>query len=299
MDETTSEAELAGGGLLAAERPRLLAAAYRMLGTRADAEDAVQEAFTRWLRLSDEERGAVRAPGAWLLRVTGRVCLDVWGSARRRRELYVGEWLPEPLPVHADAADDDPAERVERADSVSTALLLVLETLTPAERVAFVLHDVFAVSFTEIADVVGRTPAACRQLAASARRHVGSRPGVGVSRDRHSALVRAFADAAGSGRLEALVAVLDPDVVLRSDGGGRVSAARRPVRGSDDVARFLLGLARKQPEATYEPVVHGDGDGILIRLDAAVAAVVSFATDGARVTDIWMMRNPDKLGAWR
>lgn len=283
---------------LLAERPTLVAAALRMLGTRADAEDAVQEAYARWLRLDDAERDAIRAPGAWLMRVTGRICLDMLGSARARRERYAGEWLPEPVPAYAAPAAD-PAEAVERADSVSTALLLVLETLTPAERVAFVLHDVFALSFAEIADVVGRSPAACRQLATSARRHVGERRGADVPPERHSALVAAFAEAAGTGRLEALVGVLDPDVVLRSDGGGLVSAARRPVRGADDVARFLLGLARKQPTATYEHVVHGDGDGILIRLDGAVAAVISFATDGTRITDIWMMRNPEKLGSWR
>lgn len=283
---------------LLAERPTLVAAALRMLGTRADAEDAVQEAYARWLRLDDAERDAIRAPGAWLMRVTGRICLDMLGSARARRERYAGEWLPEPVPAYAAPAAD-PAEAVERADSVSTALLLVLETLTPAERVAFVLHDVFALSFAEIADVVGRSPAACRQLATSARRHVGERRGANVPPERHSALVAAFAEAAGTGRLEALVGVLDPDVVLRSDGGGLVSAARRPVRGADDVARFLLGLARKQPTATYEHVVHGDGDGILIRLDGAVAAVISFATDGTRITDIWMMRNPEKLGSWR
>ncbi|WP_425837518.1 RNA polymerase sigma factor SigJ [Microbacterium sp. PA5] len=283
---------------LLAERPTLVAAALRMLGTRADAEDAVQEAYTRWLRLDDAERDAIRSPGAWLMRVTGRICLDMLGSARARRERYVGEWLPEPVPAYASPADD-PSEAVERADSVSTALLLVLETLTPAERVAFVLHDVFALSFAEIAEVVGRTPAACRQLATSARRHVGQRRGAGVPPERHSALVAAFAEAAGSGSLEALVGILDPDVVLRSDGGGIVSAARRPVRGADDVARFLLGLARKLPAATYEHVVHGDGDGLLIRLDGEVSAVVSFATDGDRVTDIWMMRNPEKLGSWR
>ena len=284
--------------ILEAERPTLLAAAVRMLGTRADAEDAVQEAYTRWLRLDEAERDAIRSPGAWLMRVTGRICLDMLGSARARRERYVGEWLPEPVPAYASPAAD-PSDAVERSDSVSTALLLVLETLTPAERVAFVLHDVFALSFAEIAEVVGRSPAACRQLATSARRHVGERPGAGVPAERHAALVAAFAEAAGTGRLEALVGVLDPDVVLRSDGGGIVSSARRPVRGADDVARFLLGLARKLPSATYERVVHGDGDGILIRLDGEVAAVVSFATDGTRVTDIWMMRNPEKLGSWR
>ncbi len=280
-----------------AERPLLIGAAFRMLGTLADAEDAVQEAFSRWAALGPQERADLRVPGAWLMRVTGRICLDMLGSARARREAYVGEWLPEPVPQ--ERAVVDPADHAERADSVSTALLLVLETLTPAERVAFVLHDVFALSFADIAEVVGRSPAACRQLAASARRHVGARPGAAVPRERHRALVAAFAEAAGTGQLAALIGVLDPDVVLRSDGGGVVSAARRPVRGADAVARFLQGLARKNPDAEYEPVVAGDGEGFLIRVGGAVAAVVSLATDGERITDVWIMRNPAKLGAWR
>jgi RNA polymerase sigma-70 factor (ECF subfamily) len=280
-----------------AERRHLVSAAFRMLGTLADAEDAVQEALARWMALSPHERAELRAPGAWLMRVTGRICLDMLGSARARRETYVGEWLPEPVPRGAETFD--PADHAERSDSVSTALLLVLETLTPAERVAFVLHDVFALSFADVAEVVGRSPAACRQLAASARRHVGTRPGAAVPRERHRALVAAFAEAAGSGRLDVLIGVLDPDVVLRSDGGGLVSAARRPVRGADPVARFLQGLARKNPDAEYEPVVSGDGEGFLIRIGGAVAAVVSLATDGIRVTDVWIMRNPAKLGLWR
>ena len=287
---------------LAAERPTLTAAAFRMLGTYADAEDAVQEAYARWFRLDDAARRAIVVPGAWLMRVTARICLDVLGSARVRRESYAGEWLPEPVPAFSDAATVDPLDAVVRGDSVSTALLLVLETLTPAERVVFVLREVFGLSFTEIADAIGRTPAACRQLATSARRHVGERRGAVVPRGRHDELVAAFAQAASTGELARLVAVLDPAVVLRSDGGGVVSAARRPVRGADDVGRFLLGLARKNPSARYEPVVTGDGAGILLRLGegsgAEVAGVISFATDGDRVTDVWIMRNPAKLRLW-
>ena len=283
-----------------AERPLLLAAAFRMLGVYADAEDAVQEAYLRWVRLEADERDAIRAPGAWLMRATGRICLDVLGSARTRRERYVGEWLPEPVPAYSTVAapGDDPLERAIRDDSVSTALLLVLETLTPAERVAFVLHDVFGMPFGEVADVVGRSAPACRQLAASARRHVGARRGAQVPRARHDELVAAFAAAAATGELDRLVAVLDPDVVLRSDGGGVVSAARRPVRGADDVARFLLGLARKQPSAEYAAAVTGDGAGVLIRMAGTVAALISLGTDGERITDVWIMRNPAKLTRW-
>lgn len=283
-----------------AERPVLIAAAFRMLGVYADAEDAVQEAYIRWLRLDPGERNGIRSPGAWLMRTTGRICLDLLGSARARREQYVGEWLPEPVPAFSPgaAAGEDPLDRAILDDGVSTALLLVLETLSPAERVVFVLHDVFAMPFGEIAEVVGRSAAACRQLAASARRHVGARPGADVPRERHDALVAAFAAAAATGELDRLVEVLDPEVVLRSDGGGVVSAARRPVRGASDVARFLLGLARKQPDAAYAPADTGDGAGIVIRLGDAVAAVVSIGTDGERITDVWIMRNPAKLTRW-
>lgn len=295
MTDAATQPDTAAGGV-DAHRRILLAAAHRMLGTLAEAEDAVQEAFVRWLRLSDAERVSIANPGGWLMRVTGRICLDMLGSARARHETYVGEWLPEPVPV--GSAGGDPADAAVGAESVATALLLVLETLTPAERVAFVLHEVFAVPFGEVAETLGRTPAACRQLAASARRHVGRRPGAAVPRNRHDAVVAAFAAASATGRLDALVRVLAPDVVLVSDGGGEVSAARRPVRGADHVARFLLGLAHKQPTAQYEPVTTGDGLGFVIRLDGALAAVVTFATDGERITDVWMVRNPGKLRAW-
>jgi RNA polymerase sigma-70 factor, ECF subfamily len=277
-------------------RRALRGAAYRMLGTVADAEDAVQDAYVRWFRLDATARAAITSPGAWLMRTVGRICLDALGSARARRETYVGEWLPEPLPAEPDGAD--PLSVAERAEGVSVALLRVMDALTPAERVVFVLHEVFAVSFGEIAEVVGRTPAACRQLAVSARRRVAQRPGAGVARERHDAVVAAFVAASASGDLAALVRVLDPAAVLVSDGGGVVSAARRPVRGADAVARFLLGLARKEPTAQFEPIDTGDGRGLAIRLDGAVAAIVTFATDAHRVTDVWIMRNPDKLGAW-
>lgn len=244
-----------------ADRRVLLSAAYRMLGTTADAEDAVQEAYVRWIRLDPVERDGIRSPGAWLMRATARICLDVLGSARVRRERYVGEWLPEPVPGGRWPVGDhsDPVEVAARTEGVSTALLLLLET---------------------------------------ARAQVGSRRAVAVPVERHRAVVAAFSAAAATGRLEALVRALDPDVVLRSDGGGVVSTARRSVRGADRVARFLLGIAAKHPTATYEPVVHGDGDGILVRVAGGVDSVISFATDGERVTDIWLVRNPEKLRLW-
>lgn len=286
---------------LAGDRRHLLGVAYRMLGTVADAEDAVQEALARWYRLTDGERAEVAVPRAWLTRVVGRICLDVLGSARARRERYVGEWLPEPVPADFAAPRDpaaDPAERAALSDSVGLALLVVLDSLTPAERVAFVLHDVFAVPFDEVADTLGRSPAACRQLASAARRRVaatGPRPG---GRGRHDAVTRAFAAACAGGDLAALVAVLDPDVTLRSDGGGVVSAARHPVRGADRVARFLLGVLARDPDGRVEEVATGDGVAYLVRAGDRPRALLALGTDGERATDVWIVMNPAKLGCW-
>lgn len=283
------------------EREPLLGLCYRMLGTVADAEDAVQETFVRWLRLTDAERAAIRNPAAWLTRVAGRVCLDMLGSARARRERYVGEWLPEPVPGDspiAAPAPIDPADRVTLDDSVSMALLVLLESLSPAERVAFVLHDVFGVPFGEIAESVGRSPDAVRQLASQARRRVQQHRARAASREQHDAVTRAFAAATQTGDLQSLVAVLDPDVVLRADGGGRVSAARRPVRGADRVARFLLGLPRLEPDAVVEAIRTPDGLGLIATLHGEPSALFTLAVRDGRVADIYVMRNPDKLSQW-
>lgn len=288
--------------VLEGERRNLLALSYRMLGTVADAEDAVQETYVRWYRLSDAERSGIRNPAAWLTRVASRVCLDVLGSARARRERYVGEWLPEPVPGESPIAASvplDPLDRVTLDDSVSTALLVVLESLTPAERVAFVLHDVFGVPFAEIAEAVGRTPDAARQLASQARRRVRERRAGTASREEHDTVARAFAAATAGGDLAALVAVLDPDVVLRADGGGLVSAARRPVLGADRVARFLLGLPHLLPSAQVGPTTTGDGLAFLVTVDGRADAVISLTVAGGRVTDVYIVRNPDKLTLWR
>jgi RNA polymerase sigma factor (sigma-70 family) len=280
-----------------AERRHLFGLAYRMLGTVADAEDAVQETYVRYYRLSDAERAAIVEPRAWLTRVAGRVCLDQLGSARRRREHYVGEWLPEPLPAHADGSPD-PLERVSLDESVSTALLVVLESLTPAERVAYVLHEVFAVPYADVADIVGRSPAACRQLAASARRRIRAGRAVATPRARHDAVVRAFTDACRGGDLSALLAVLDPAVELRSDGGGVVTAARRPVLGADRVARFVLGTLVKYPTTVVTERTTGDGVGLVLELDGTVIGVVNLGVADDVVSDVWIVMNPEKLGAW-
>jgi RNA polymerase sigma-70 factor (ECF subfamily) len=273
-----------------------------MLGTVADAEDAVQEAYVRWYRMSDQERSAIQMPHSWLRRVVSRICLDMLGSARARRETYVGPWLPEPLPSQAfSEPDPNPADRVTLDDTVSSALLVVLETMTPAERVAFVLHDVFAIPFEEIAAIVGRTPGACRQLAHSARQRVERARARSSSRREHDEVVRAFAAAARSGDVEKLVAVLDPDVVLRSDGGGIVSAARRPVLGGDRVARLLAGLARKLTVGAFsaftEQETH-DGLGLTLWDEGRIMAVVTLDVADGLVTDVRIVLNPHKLSLW-
>lgn len=280
------------------ERRYLLRVAYRLLGTVADAEDAVQEAFARWFRMAEAERQAILTPRAWLTRVTSRICLDQLGSARLRRESYVGEWLPEPLPSDSDLAANDPLEQAAQSEAVGLALLVMLETLTPAERVAFVLHEVFALPFAEIADIVGRTPAACRQLATAARRRLREERSARATRQRHDELARAFAQACTEGDLAELIALLDPAVVLRSDGGGRVSAARRPVLGADAVARFVLGVLRKNPDVQIEPRLTPDGLAFVWHRSGRTAGVLAFGTTGAGITDVWIVMNPDKLGAW-
>lgn len=286
--------------VLAAERPALRGLAYRMLGSVSDAEDAVQEAYVRWMRLDDAQRTEIANPGAWLMRVTSRICLDMLGSARARRETYVGPWLPDPVPARDDlAASGDPLDRVTLDDSVSMALQVVLDALTPAERVAFVLHDVFELPFAQIAETLGRSVEATRQLASSARRKVRSRREGAASRERHDAVAAAFAAATGAGDFDALVAVLDPDVTLTSDGGGKVSAARRPVLGAVNVARFLLGVLTQRPEAQAEPITTADGLGFLVSEAGVVDTVIVLGVRADRVCDVWLVRNPDKLTSWR
>ncbi len=291
-----------------AERRRLLSLAYRMTGTVSDAEDVVQETYLRWYRLDPGERAAVRVPAAWLTRVASRVALDHLGSARVRRETHAGQWLPEPVPADLFAGTavttlgggpaPDPLDRVTLDESVSTALLTLLEAMTPAERVAFVLHDVFGLPFDEIAEVVGRSPAATRQLAASARRHVREGRRARVGSGEHDRVVRAFLDASVGGDLARLLRVLAPDVELRADGGGVVQAAPNAVRGPDHVARFLLGVLAKQPSLRFEEEQTADGLGYAMRLDGRLFGIVTFAVDAGRVTRVWLVVDPRKLSRW-
>ncbi|QWT24493.1 RNA polymerase sigma factor SigJ [Subtercola sp. PAMC28395] len=291
--ESDIDAELIG------ERRQLLSLAFRMLGTLTEAEDAVQETYVRWYRMAQADRDRVDVPAAWLTRAASRICLDMLGSARARRECYVGPWLPEPLPVSTFASlPVDPLDRVTLDDSVSTALPLVLELLTPAERVVFVLHDVFAVPFAEIAEIVGRSPAACRQLATSARARVQMQKTRDVPRPEHDRVVRAFAEANRSGDLLSLIRTLDPNVVLSSDGGGRVSAARHPVSGADRVSRFLLGVLSKGGGVDVLEQQTNDGLGFALWREGRIVGVVTLEVGAGLVTNVRMVLNPDKLTLW-
>ncbi|MEW2245663.1 RNA polymerase sigma factor SigJ [Streptomyces sp. NPDC026666] len=280
-------------------RPRLVRVAYAVLGSHAEAEDVVADMWPRLLAAHGGE--PVRNVEAWAVTAVSRHALDVLRSARHRRETYVGVWLPEPLLADAATAPD-PADRVAFRETVSYAVLVVLETLTPAERTAWVLHDVFGTDFNEVAVVVGRSPAAVRQLAARARKHIAARvPRTEVDTGRHRAAVEAFTAASRSGDVRALLAVLDPDVTLTSDGGGVVTAARRPVEGADRVARFLAGVAEKQPAGTTLVPVLVNGEPGLTVLDArgATVAVVSLTIADGRVVRVDMVLNPRKLPAGR
>jgi RNA polymerase sigma-70 factor (ECF subfamily) len=278
-----------------ARRPRLLRVAYATTGSLAEAEDCVQEAWLRLLRVPDPE--SIRDLGAWLTTTVSRLALDALGSARARRERYVGPWLPEPLVEDLKATD--PADRVTLDESVSMALLVVLERLSPAERTSFLLHDVFGMSFTEVAGVVGRSPAAVRQLASRARQHVdGGRPRFPPTAAQQEELVTAFAAACAEGDLEGLVTLLDPGVVWRADGGGKVIAALPVGHGADEVARWLLAFMRRPPTLVRMASVNG-GPGLVVRDGGGVLTVVAFTIDAGRITALDVVRNPDKLTAVR
>src|SRR5262245_40654502 len=222
------------------ERRQLINLTYRLLGSLAEAEDAVQETYARWYAMSAEQQDAIESPGAWLTTVASRICLNLLGSARARRETYVGEWIPEPLPERTGqltgppGAAADPADRVTLDESVGMAFLVVLESMTPAERVAFVLHDVFRYPFAEVAEIVGRTPAACRQLASSARRRVRASQALAAPAARQAGIVRAFKQAWEARDIDALIGLLDPAATVIGDTGGLPDAVTlRPIAGAE------------------------------------------------------------------
>ncbi|MFF3646604.1 RNA polymerase sigma factor SigJ [Streptomyces sp. NPDC002564] len=287
------------------ERRQLINLAYRFLGSLADAEDVVQETYTRWYAMTEQQRDAVAAPGGWLTTVASRICLDLLGSARARRERYVGEWIPEPLPDRMEwlsgrtgAAGPDPADRITLDESVNMAFLVVLDSMTPAERVAFILHDVFHYSFAEVADIVGRSPAACRQLASSARRRIATAQPPATATAQRADIVRGFKQAWAAQDIEALVGLLDPDATTIADGGGLVSAELRPVTGGQDIARVFAGVAGRAPDLTIlERTVNGQ-PGLVAQQDGVTVSVLAFDVSGDRIKTIWAVRNPEKLRPW-
>jgi RNA polymerase sigma factor (sigma-70 family) len=288
------------------ERRRLINLAYRLLGSLADAEDAVQETYARWYALSAQQQEAIESPGAWLTTVASRICLDLLGSARARRERYMGEWLPEPLPGPAEwisgrpgGTTADPADRVTLDESVSMAFLIVLESMTPAQRVAFILHDVFGYPFAEVAGIVGRTPAACRQLASSARRRLRASQPPASPAARQAGLVRHFKKAWEARDITALIGLLDPGAKATADTGGLVSSiAQGPIEGSEQVARAALDVAGRAPGLTLlERTVNGQ-PGLIAQQDGVTVTVFAFEVAGDRIKHIWAVRNPDKLRPW-
>ncbi|MEU6589754.1 RNA polymerase sigma factor SigJ [Streptomyces sp. NPDC046881] len=296
-----------GLSAIMSERRQLLNLAYRLLGSLADAEDVVQETYTRWYAMSRAEQEAIESPGAWLTRVAGRICLNLLGSARARREQYVGEWIPEPLPDPAEwiagaagGAGVDPADRITLDESVTMAFLVVFESMTPAERVAFVLHDVFRYPFAEVAEIVGRSPAACRQLASSARRRItAERTGASPDAVRQARVVRRFKAAWEAQDMDALIALLDPGATAVSDGGGRAIAHLLPLEGAERIAHLYLRIARFAPPRTVlERTVNGL-PGLVVESGGRVETVFAFqVADDDRITRIWAVRNPAKLRPW-
>ncbi len=276
-----------------AHRPALTGLAYRMTGSVADAEDIVQDAYLRWQRA---DASSVRNPRAFLSTTVTRLCLDSMSSARARRESYVGPWLPEPL-LGDDTLGADRA--TELADDVSVALMMALERLSPLERAAFILHDVFDYGYDEVAATLNRQEEACRQLASRARGHIkAARPRYRPSADEHSKVVRAFASAVVDGDVESLRATLAEDAVLYSDGGGRVLAALRPIEGADKIMRFLEGVSKKFPlsdGARVLPCNVNGAPGIVIEDAEALVQTVAFEVRDGHIVSMFVVRNPDKL----
>ena len=280
-------------------RRRLLGLAYRMLGSMAEAEDAVQEAYLRW---HDADRASVEEPRAFLITTTTRICLDVLKSARVRREEYVGPWLPDPV---TDTASLAPDAQTELAEDLSVALLLALDRLSPLERAAFLLHDVFDYSFEQVAQTLDRNEAACRQLASRARTRVReARPAAiqthgaasGVD-PKHTALVSAFLSAARTGDIAALTRMLASDARVVSDGGGKVPAALNVIEGADRCAAFLAGVVRKgfTDEMSVRFDMINDLPGLIVRGPRGLVQTTAFEFDGDAIKAIYVVRNPDKL----
>ncbi|MCZ4121059.1 RNA polymerase sigma-70 factor [Streptomyces sp. H39-S7] len=272
-----------------AHRNLLFTVAYEMLGSAADAEDVLQETWLRWVKVDLEE---VRDQRAYLVRITTRQALNRLRTMSRRREAYVGPWLPEPMLTAPDVADD-----VELAESVSMAMMLILETLSPTERAVFVLREAFDVGYDEIAAALDKTPAAVRQIAHRARQHVDARrPRQVVSPSQARAALASFQRVLDTGNPQDLLDVLAPDVVLVSDGGGFRQAALRPIVGAEKVTRFLLGaLGKNDLPVTVAPTMVNGSPALLVRLDGELDGIIAIRLEDARITGLYYVRNPEKL----
>lgn len=273
-------------GIFSAHRPRLIRVAYRMLGSVAEAEDIVQDAWLRWHRT---DRAAVVDAQAFLTTTVTRLCLDHLKSARVKRETYIGPWVPEPM--------IEPQE--DESDDITLTLMMALERLSPLERAAFLLHDVFGQDFEAVARTIDRDAAACRQLASRAREHVrAAKPRFPIPAERGMSLAKAFHDAARTGEVEPLQALLAKDVILYSDGGGKRIAARNPLYGDVNVAKFFAGVARKtaaQPEPALQAAIIDGLPGLIYVENGEVIQTVAFEIDDGKITAIYAVRNPDKL----
>jgi RNA polymerase sigma factor (sigma-70 family) len=287
------------------ERRQLMNLAYRLLGSLADAEDVVQETYARWYAMSPRQQEAIETPGAWLTKVASRICLDQLRSARVRRERYVGEWIPEPVPDRTEwisgrsgGTTADPADRVTLDESINMAFLVVLESMTPAERVAFILHDVFRYPFAEVAEIVGRSPAACRQLASSARRRIHASQVPATPTAQRADIVKHFKEAWEAKDINALIRLLDPDATAIADSGGLVPAQLHPIEGAEPIALAMVEVAGRAPNLTVlERTVNGQ-PGLVAQQDGVTVTVLAFDVAGDRIRHIWAVRNPEKLRPW-
>ena len=281
------------------ERRQLINLTYRLLGSLADAEDVVQETYARWYAMTRQQQEAVESPGGWLMTVASRICLDVLGSARARRERYVGEWIPEPVPTTTEwSSAADPADRVTLDESVNMAFLVVLESMTPAERVAFIFHDVFRYSFGEVAEIVGRTPAACRQLASSARRRIRDSQDRPAPTTEQADVIKDFKRAWEAKDIEALIGLLDPGATAIADSGGLARAHLEPIEGGERIARAYVDIIGIAPNLTLlERTVNGQ-PGLVGQLDGVTVTVYAFDVVDGRISRIWAVRNPEKLRTW-
>jgi len=292
-------------GATISERRQLINLAYRLLGSMSEAEDAVQETYARWYAMTVRQQDAIASPGAWLTTVTSRICLNLLSSARARRESYVGEWIPEPLPDRTEWVTGlpdgtmDPADRITLDESVSIAFLVVLESMTPAERVVFVLHDVFRYPFAEVAEIVGRTSAACRQLASSARRRIRAAQAPAAPAARQARIVRAFKEAWAAKDIDAIIGLLDPDATAIADSGGLATAFVDPIESGQQVARACIEIANRKPSNMMflERTVNGQ-PGLIAQQDGVTVTVFAFDFTGDRIKHIWVIRNPEKLRTW-